>query len=51
MMKYFFLLVGIFIACRNNTGDELLKTKLNQAILQKDADALTYERFKMENAP
>ncbi len=49
-MKYIFLLIIIFTACRNKTHDTLLKTRLKEAILQKDSDSIALAQFKTKNA-
>jgi hypothetical protein len=49
-MKYIFFLIIILTACRNKTQESLLKTRLNEAVLQKDNDSIALARFKAENA-
>ena len=49
-MKYLFLSITIFTACRNISKDALIKTRLNEAITQKDTDSIAFANFKSENA-
>jgi hypothetical protein len=49
-MKYLLISIMIFTACRNKTNGALIKSALDEAILQKDTDSIAFARFKMENA-
>jgi hypothetical protein len=49
-MKYIFFLIFILTACRNKTQESVLKTRLDEAVLQKDNDSIALARFKAENA-
>jgi hypothetical protein len=49
-MKYLFYSIILLTACRNETQDAILKTRLNEAILQKNTDSIAYFQFKVEHA-
>jgi len=49
-MKYLFFSILLFTACLDKAQDALLKTKINEAIRQKDDDSIVFAQFKTENA-
>jgi hypothetical protein len=49
-MKYYFVLIIIFTACRNKSPDVSIKNRLSEAILKKDTDSIAFSKFKTENA-